>query len=91
MAEWLTLAEAIAAHVHDGDCVALGGTNLIPFAAGHEIIRQGRRDRSLVRMTPDIIYDQLIGAGCAKKLTFSSGGNPGCDSHPRVAETQLWR
>jgi glutaconate CoA-transferase subunit A len=67
MAEWVTLAEAIAEHVHDGDSVALEGfTHLIPFAAGHEIIRQRRRDLSLVRMTPDVIYDQLIGAGCAK-------------------------
>ncbi len=87
MAEWVTLAEAIAAHVHDGDSVALEGfTHLIPFAAGHEIIRQGRRDLSLVRMTPDIIYDQLIGAGCARKLTFSWGGNPGVGSLHRFRD-----
>jgi glutaconate CoA-transferase subunit A len=87
MAEWLTLAEAIAAHVHDGDSVALEGfTHLIPFAAGHEIIRQGRRNLSLTRMTPDIIYDQLIGAGCARKLTFSWGGNPGVGSLHRFRD-----
>src|SRR3984885_15055133 len=87
MAEWLTLAEAIAAHVHDGDSVALEGfTHLIPFAAGHEIIRQGRRNLSLVRMTPDLIYDQLIGAGCAGKLTFSWGGNPGVGSLHRFRD-----
>jgi glutaconate CoA-transferase subunit A len=78
MAQWSTLSEAVSAHVHDGDFVAMEGfTHLIPFAAGHEIIRQGRRNLSLVRMTPDLIYDQLIGAGCAAGLTFSWGGNPG--------------
>ena len=72
MAEWSTLAEAVAAHVRDGDLVAMEGfTHLIPFAAGHEIIRQKRRNLSLIRMTPDLIYDQMIGAGCASKLTFS--------------------
>ena len=87
MAEWLTLAEAIAAHVHDGDSVAMEGfTHLIPFAAGHEIIRQGRRNLSLIRMTPDLIYDQLIGAGCAAKLTFSWGGNPGVGSLHRFRD-----
>ena len=88
MAEWMSLAEAIAAHVRDGDTVAMEGfTHLIPFAAGHEIIRQGRRrDLSLVRMTPDIIYDQLIGAGCAAKLTFSWGGNPGVGSLHRFRD-----
>ena len=87
MAEWLSLAEAIAAHVHDGDSVALEGfTHLIPFAAGHEIIRQGRRNLSLTRMTPDLIYDQLIGAGCAAKLTFSWGGNPGVGSLHRFRD-----
>ena len=87
MAEWLTLAEAIAAHVHDGDSVAMEGfTHLIPFAAGHEIIRQGRRNLSLIRMTPDLIYDQLIGAGCASKLTFSWGGNPGVGSLHRFRD-----
>jgi glutaconate CoA-transferase subunit A len=63
-----------------------GFTHLIPFAAGHEIIRQGRRDLSLIRMTPDLIYDQLIGAGCAKKLTFSWGGNPGVGSLHRFRD-----
>ena len=87
MAEWLTLAEAIAANVHDGDSVALEGfTHLIPFAAGHEIIRQQRRELSLIRMTPDIIHDQLIGAGCVKKLTFSWGGNPGVGSLHRFRD-----
>ena len=87
MAEWLTLAEAIAAHVHDGDSVALEGfTHLVPFAAGHEIIRQCRRNLSLVRMTPDLIYDQLIGTGCAGKLTFSWGGNPGVGSLHRFRD-----
>jgi len=77
MAEWVSLAEAIAANVRDGDTVAMEGfTHLIPFAAGHEIIRRGRRNLSLVRMTPDVLYDQLIGTGCARKLTFSWGGNP---------------
>jgi glutaconate CoA-transferase, subunit A len=87
MAQWMTLSEAIAANVHDGDFVALEGfTHLIPFAAGHEIIRQGRRNLSLVRMTPDLIYDQLIGAGCAAKLTFSWGGNPGVGSLHRFRD-----
>jgi glutaconate CoA-transferase, subunit A len=72
------LRDAIAEHVRDGMTVALEGfTHLIPFAAGHEIIRQERRDLTLVRMTPDLIYDQLIGMGCARKLIFSYGGNPG--------------
>ena len=72
VAEIVTLAEGVAAAVHDGDTVAMEGfTHLIPFAAGHEVIRQGRRDLTLVRMTPDVIYDQLIGAGCARKLVFS--------------------
>ena len=87
MAQWSSLSEAVAAHVHDGDCVALEGfTHLIPFAAGHEIIRQGRRALSLVRMTPDLIYDQMIGAGCARKLTFSWGGNPGVGSLHRFRD-----
>ena len=87
MAQWMTLSEAVAANVHDGDFVALEGfTHLIPFAAGHEIIRQGRRNLSLVRMTPDLIYDQLIGAGCAARLTFSWGGNPGVGSLHRFRD-----
>ena len=78
MAEIVSLAEAIADAVHDGDTVAMEGfTHLIPHAAGREVIRQRRRDLTLVRMTPDVIYDQLIGAGCARKLVFSWGGNPG--------------
>jgi glutaconate CoA-transferase subunit A len=82
-----TLREAIERHVNDGACVALEGfTHLIPFAAGHEIIRQRRRDLHLVRMTPDLIYDQLIGMGCASKLTFSWGGNPGVGSLHRLRD-----
>jgi glutaconate CoA-transferase subunit A len=81
------LREAIATHVRDGHCVALEGfTHLIPFAAGHEIVRQGRRDLHLVRMTPDLIYDQLIGMGCARRLTFSWGGNPGVGSLHRLRD-----
>jgi len=87
MAEMSTLSEAIAELVHDGDTVALEGfTHLIPMAAGQEIIRQGRRDLTLVRMTPDIVYDQLIGAGCARKLVFSWGGNPGVGSLHRFRD-----
>jgi glutaconate CoA-transferase subunit A len=82
-----SLAEAIACHVRDGACIALEGfTHLIPFAAGHEIIRQGRRDLHLVRMTPDLIYDQMIGMGCARRLTFSWGGNPGVGSLHRLRD-----
>ena len=87
MTAFLTPADAIAVHVHDGDTVALEGfTHLIPFAAGHEIIRQGRRDLTLVRMTPDLIYDQLIGMGCARRLIFSWGGNPGVGSLHRLRD-----
>ena len=86
-AERLTLAQAVSRYVKDGDMVALEGfTHLIPFAAGHEIIRQGRRDLTLVRMTPDLIYDQMIGAGCVKKLVFSWGGNPGVGSLHRLRD-----
>ena len=82
-----SLREAVAEHVHDGDTVALEGfTHLIPMAAGHEIIRQGRRDLTLVRMTPDIVYDQLIGAGTATGLVFSWGGNPGVGSLHRLRD-----
>lgn len=87
------LDEAVGQLVHDGDTVALEGfTHLIPVAAGHEIIRQGLRDLTLVRMTPDIVYDQLIGAGCARKLVFSWGGNPGVGSLHRFrdAVTRSW-
>jgi glutaconate CoA-transferase subunit A len=83
----LPLREAIAELVHDGDSVALEGfTHLIPHAAGHEVIRQGRRDLTLIRMTPDLIYDQLIGMGCARKLIFSWGGNPGVGSLHRFRD-----
>src|SRR4051812_12301023 len=83
----LSLADAIAEHVHDGDTVALEGfTHLIPFAAGHEIIRQGRRDLTVVRMTPDVIYDQMIGMGCVKRMVFSYGGNPGVGSLHRLRD-----
>lgn len=82
-----TLSEAVSELVHDGDTVALEGfTHLIPHAAGHELIRQGRRDLHLVRMTPDLVYDQLIGAGCATRLTFSWGGNPGVGSLHRFRD-----
>ncbi len=78
MAEHVSLSDAIAELVHDGDSVALEGfTHLIPFAAGHEILRQGRRDLELIRMTPDILYDQMIGLGACRRLVFSYGGNPG--------------
>ena len=87
MAEIVSLAEGVAATVHDGDTVAMEGfTHLIPFAAAHEVIRQGRRDLTLVRMTPDVIYDQLIGAGCARRLVFSWGGNPGVGSLHRFRD-----
>ncbi|GIU92820.1 MAG: 3-oxoadipate--succinyl-CoA transferase subunit A [Acidimicrobiia bacterium] len=85
--EFLSLKEAIAEYVEDGDVVAMEGfTHLIPFAAGHEVIRQGKRNLTLVRMTPDLIYDQLIGAGCARKLVFSWGGNPGVGSLHRFRD-----
>ena len=87
MAELVQLDEAIAELVRDGDVVALEGfTHLIPHAAGHEIVRQGRRDLTLVRMTPDVVYDQLIGMGCARKLVFSWGGNPGVGSLHRLRD-----
>jgi glutaconate CoA-transferase, subunit A len=83
----MTLAEAVAALVHDGDSVALEGfTHLIPMAAGHEIIRQRRRDLTLIRMTPDLVYDRMIGAGCARALVFSWGGNPGVGSLHRMRD-----
>jgi len=78
MAKICSLAEAVGGCIGDGDVVAMEGfTHLIPHAAAHEVIRQGRRDLTLVRMTPDLIYDQLIGMGCARKLIFSYAGNPG--------------
>ena len=87
MADITTLARAVAELVHDGDSVALEGfTHLIPMAAGQEIIRQRRRALTLIRMTPDLIYDQMIGAGCASALVFSWGGNPGVGSLHRMRE-----
>ena len=87
MSVFRSLQDAIADAVHDGNIVAMEGfTHLIPFAAAHEVIRQGRRDLTLVRMTPDLIYDQLIGAGCAAKLVFSWGGNPGVGSLHRLRD-----
>lgn len=77
----MTMKEAIGNFVHDGDTIVTEGfTHLIPFAAGHEIIRQKKKDLTLCRLTPDIIYDQLVAAGCAKKLVFSWSGNPGVGS-----------
>jgi glutaconate CoA-transferase subunit A len=85
--QFLSLSELVSRHVHDGMTVALEGfTHLIPFAAGHEIIRQRRRDLTLVRMTPDLIYDQMIGMGCARALVFSWGGNPGVGSLHRLRD-----
>src|SRR5881275_2450728 len=87
LAELVSLADGIATLVGDGDTVALEGfTHLIPMAAGHEIVRQGRRDLTLVRMTPDVVYDQLIGVGCARRLVFSWGGNPGVGSLHRLRD-----
>lgn len=87
MAEITTLREAVSALLRDGDFVSMEGfTHLIPFAAGHEVIRQNKKNLTLVRMTPDVIYDQLIGAGCAKKLIFSWGGNPGVGSLHRLRD-----
>ena len=87
MAAIAQLTDAVAELVHDGDVVALEGfTHLIPHAAGHELIRQGRRDLTLIRMTPDLIYDQLIGMGAARKLVFSWGGNPGVGSLHRFRD-----
>lgn len=87
MADIVTLAEGVSRLVHDGDAVALEGfTHLIPVEAGNEIIRQARRELTLIRMTPDIVYDRLIGAGCARKLVFSWGGNPGVGSLHRLRD-----
>jgi glutaconate CoA-transferase subunit A len=87
MSELVTLPEGVDRLVRDGDTVALEGfTHLIPHAAGHELIRQGRRELTLVRMTPDVVYDQLIGMGCARKLVFSWGGNPGVGSLHRLRD-----
>lgn len=86
-AKFMSLAEAVAALVHDGDVVAMEGfTHLIPYAAGHEVIRQGRKDLTIMRMTPDILYDQLIGMGMVRKMIFSWGGNPGVGSLHRFRD-----
>lgn len=87
MAELMSLAAAVAATVRDGDVVAMEGfTHLIPQAAGHEVIRQGRKRLTLIRMTPDLIYDQLVGMGCAEKMIFSWTGNPGVGSLHRIRD-----
>src|SRR5271167_4628059 len=87
MAEIVSLAESVERAIHDGDAVAMEGfTHLIPFAAGHEVIRQRRRNLTLIRMTPDLIYDQLIGMSCASRLVFSWGGNPGVGSLHRFRD-----
>jgi glutaconate CoA-transferase subunit A len=87
VAEIVQLSEAVAGLVGDGDSVALEGfTHLIPFAAGHEVLRQGRSDLELIRMTPDILYDQMIGMGAARRLVFSYGGNPGVGSLHRFRD-----
>ena len=87
MAKITSLAAAIADNIHDGDSIAFEGfTHLIPMAAGHEVIRQKRRDLTVIRMTPDLIYDQLIGMGCVKRLVFSWGGNPGVGSLHRFRD-----
>jgi len=84
---FVNLPDAIRTLVHDGDEVAMEGfTHLIPYAAAHEVIRQKKRDLALIRMTPDIIYDQLIGMGCARSLKFSWGGNPGVGSLHRLRD-----
>ena len=89
MSKLTSLQAAVAAHVHDGDVIyAAGFTHLIPFAAGHEIIRQGRRQLVLARATPDMIYDQMVAAGCARKIIFSYSGNPGIGSL-RIVRTAL--
>jgi glutaconate CoA-transferase, subunit A len=81
MSKFISLSQAIEQYVRDGDTIyAAGFTHLIPFAAGHEIIRQGRRDLVLARATPDLIYDQMVAAGCARKVIFSYMGNPGVGS-----------
>ena len=93
MSKLASLPDAIRAHVHDGDLVyAAGFTHLIPFAAGHEIIRQGRRHLTLARATPDLVYEQMVAAGCADKLIFSYAGNPGVGSlHLVRAEMEAGR
>jgi len=87
MADICSLKDAVASHVHDGDTVTLEGfTHLIPSGAGHELIRQKLRGLTLIRMTPDLIFDQLIGMGCAAKVVFAWGGNPGVGSLHRLRD-----
>src|SRR5579872_227825 len=87
MAEIMDISEAVRNYVQDGAAVALEGfTHLIPFAAGHELIRQRRKDLTLIRMTPDLLYDQMIGMGMVRKLVFSWGGNPGVGSLHRLRD-----
>src|ERR1700676_549352 len=87
MSRFVSLAQAVAETISDGDTVAMEGfTHLIPHAAGHEIIRQRKQRLTLIRMTPDLIYDQLIGMGCVTKLVFSWGGNPGVGSLHRLRD-----
>jgi glutaconate CoA-transferase, subunit A len=87
MAQVVNLTDAVAELVRDGDSVALEGfTHLIPFAAGHELLRQVRRELELIRMTPDLLYDQMIGVGAARRLVFSYGGNPGVGSLHRFRD-----
>ncbi len=87
LAEIFTLKDAIRTLVHDGDAVTLEGfTHLIPYAAGHEIIRQNKRNLTVTRMTPDVLYDQMIGCGCVSKMVFSWGGNPGVGSLHRFRD-----
>src|ERR1700745_1835599 len=87
MPQFVSLSAAVEMAVRDGDMVALEGfTHLIPHAAGHELIRQRRRGLTLVRMTPDVVYDQMIGMGCASRLVFSWGGNPGVGSLHRFRD-----
>src|SRR5574341_2607411 len=89
MPKLTTLREAVADLVHDGDIVyAAGFTHLIPFAAGHEMIRQGKKSLTLARATPDLIYDQIVAAGCARKIIFSYMGNPGVGSL-RICRAEL--
>jgi glutaconate CoA-transferase, subunit A len=87
VAQFMSLAEAVKANLNNGDTVAFEGfTHLIPYAAGHEAIRQGFRDLTLIRMTPDVLYDQMVGMGMAKKMVFSYVGNPGVGLLRRVRD-----
>jgi glutaconate CoA-transferase subunit A len=87
MAELMRLPDAVRRLVRDGDAVAMEGfSHLIPFAAGHEVLRQGRRELELIRMTPDILYDQMVGVGAARRLVFSYAGNPGVGSLHRIRD-----